>query len=191
MKEVELKIHAMSTTLYPADAYALVLEEVGGARRKLPVIIGQAEAHAIKVVMMKYQPPRPLTHDLFPMLTTCLQADLKKVFIYKAKDGVFYSHLYFEKLNVEDEEEKEIRLDARTSDAVALALRYKCPIYTTEEILESERLHDLGEGKFSVPLTSVSLQMLEEALQKAIANEEYEQASHLRDEISKRKGESD
>ena len=187
MKEVELKIHAMSTTLYPADAYALVLEEVGGARRKLPVIIGQAEAHAIKVVMMKYQPPRPLTHDLFPMLTTCLQADLKKVFIYKAKDGVFYSHLYFEKLYVEDEEEKEIRLDARTSDAVALALRYKCPIYTTEEIMESEHLHDLGEGKFSVPITSVSLQMLEEALQTAIEKEEYEQASQLRDEIRKRK----
>ena len=100
---------------------------------------------------------------------------------YKAKDGVFYSYLYFEKRG------EEIKIDARTSDAIALALRFKCPIYTTEVIMESEHLHDLGEGKFSVPITSVSLQMLEEALQKAIENEEYEQASQLRDEIRKRK----
>ena len=81
----------------------------------------------------------------------------------------------------------EFTIDSRTSDAVALALRYNCPMYTTEEIMEAEHLHDMGEGKFSVPITSVSLQMLEEALQKAIDNEEYEQASHLRDEIRKRK----
>ncbi|MBR4922233.1 MAG: bifunctional nuclease family protein, partial [Bacteroidaceae bacterium] len=106
-----------------------------------------------------------------------------KILIYKAKDGVFYSYLYF------DKDGEEIKIDSRTSDAVALALRYKCPMYTTEEIMESEHLHDLGEGKFSVPITSVSMQMLEEALQKAIDNEEYEQASHLRDEIRRRKEE--
>ena len=177
---VELKIHDMSTTLYPADAYALVLEEVDGGR-KLPVIIGQQEAQAIKVMMMKYQPPRPLTHDLFPTLTMHLGATLKQIVIYKAKDGVFYSYLYF------DKEGEEIKIDARTSDAVALALRYKCPMYTTQSIMESEHLHDMGEGKFSVPISSVSLQMLEEALQSAIEKEEYEQASQLRDEIRKRK----
>ena len=177
---VELKIHDMSTTLYPADAYALVLEEVDGGR-KLPVIIGQQEAQAIKVMMMKYQPPRPLTHDLFPTLTMHLGATLKQIVIYKAKDGVFYSYLYF------DKEGEEIKIDARTSDAVALALRYKCPMYTTQTIMESEHLHDMGEGKFSVPISSVSLQMLEEALQSAIEKEEYEQASQLRDEIRKRK----
>ena len=177
---VELKIHDMSTTLYPADAYALVLEEVDGGR-KLPIIIGQQEAQAIKVMMMKYQPPRPLTHDLFPTLTMHLGATLKQIVIYKAKDGVFYSYLYF------DKEGEEIKIDARTSDAVALALRYKCPMYTTESIMESEHLHDMGEGKFSVPISSVSLQMLEEALQSAIEKEEYEQASQLRDEIRKRK----
>ena len=180
MKEIELKIHDMSTTLHPADAYALVLEEVDG-ERKLPIIIGRQEAQAIKVMMVKFVPPRPLTHDLFPTLTAHLGVVLKKILIYKAKDGVFYSYLYF------DKDGEEIRIDSRTSDAVALALRYKCPMYTTEEIMEREHLHDLGEGKFSVPITSVSMQMLEEALQKAIDNEEYEQASHLRDEIRKRK----
>lgn len=177
---VELKIHDMSTTLYPADAYALVLEEVEGGR-KLPIIIGHLEAQAIKVMMVKYQAPRPLTHDLFPTLTMHLGAELKKIVIYKAKDGVFYSYLYF------DKDGEEFKIDARTSDAVALALRYKCPMYTTEKIMESEHLHDLGKGKFSVPITSVSLQMLEEALQSAIEKEEYEQASQLRDEIRKRK----
>lgn len=182
MKYVELKIHDMSTTLYPADAYALVLEEVDGGR-KLPVIIGHLEAQAIKVMMVNYKAPRPLTHDLFPTLTMHLGAVLKEIVIYKAKDGVFYSYLYF------DKDGEEFKIDSRTSDAVALALRYKCPMYTTEEIMESEHLHDMGEGKFSVPITSVSLGILEEALQKAIENEEYEQASQLRDEIRKRKEE--
>ena len=179
---VELKIHDMSTTLYPADAYALVLEEVDGGR-KLPIIIGHLEAQAIKVMMVKYHPPRPLTHDLFPKITSQLGVILTRVLIYKAKDGVFYSYLCFEK------DGEEFKIDSRTSDAVALALRYQCPIFTTEEIMESEHLHDLGEGKFSVPITSVSLQMLEEALQSAIEKEEYEQASQLRDEIRKRKEE--
>ena len=177
---VELKIHDMSSTLYPADAYALVLEEVEGGR-KLPIIIGHLEAQAIKVMMVKYQAPRPLTHDLFPTLTVHLCATLKQIVIYKAKDGVFYSYLYF------DKEGEEFKIDARTSDAVALALRYKCPMYTTESIMDSEHLHDMGKGKFSVPISSVSLQMLEEALQSAIEKEEYEQASQLRDEIRKRK----
>lgn len=177
---VELKIHDMSSTLYPADAYALVLEEVEGGR-KLPIIIGRQEAQAIKVMMVRYQPPRPLTHDLFPALTMQLGATLKQIVIYKAKDGVFYSYLYF------DKEGEEIKIDARTSDAVALAMRYNCPMYTTKDIMDIEHLHDMGEGKFSVPITSVSLEMLEEALQAAIEKEEYELASQLRDEIRKRK----
>ena len=177
---VELKIHDMSSTLYPAEAYALVLEEVEGGR-KLPIIIGRQEAQAIKVMMVRYQPPRPLTHDLFPALTMQLGASLKQIVIYKAKDGVFYSYLYF------DKEGEEIKIDARTSDAVALAMRYNCPMYTTKDIMDIEHLHDMGEGKFSVPITSVSLEMLEEALQAAIEKEEYELASQLRDEIRKRK----
>ena len=180
MKEVELKIHDMSSTLYPADAYALVLEEVDG-RRKLPIIIGHMEAQAIKVMMVKYLPPRPLTHDLFLTVTRQFGIELKKILIYKAKDGVFYSYLYY------DRDGEEYKIDSRTSDAIALALRYKCPMYTTEDIMETEHLHDLGEGKFSVPITSVSVELLEDALQKAIDKEDYETASQIRDEIRKRK----
>ena len=182
MREIELKIHDMSTTLHPADAYALVLEEKEGGR-KIPVIIGHLEAQSIKVMMVKYHPPRPLTHDLFKTLTGQLGATMTKMVIYKAKGGVFYSYLYF------DKDGEELKVDARTSDAVALALRYRCPMYATEEVVESEHLHDLGEGKFSVPITSVSLQMLEEALAMAVEKEDYEQASHLRDEIRRRKEE--
>ena len=182
MREIELKIHDMSSTLHPADAYALVLEEKEGGR-KLPIIIGHLEAQAIKVMMLKYQPPRPLTHDLFKDLTEQLGVTMTKMLIYKAKGGVFYSYLYF------DKDGEELKIDARTSDAVALALRYRCPMYATEDVIISEHLHDLGEGKFSVPITSVSLQMLEEALALAIEKEDYEQASHLRDEIRRRKEE--
>lgn len=182
MREIELKIHDMSTTLHPADAYALVLEEKEGGR-KLPIIIGHLEAQAIKVMMVKYQPPRPLTHDLFKDLTGQLGVTMTKMLIYKAKGGVFYSYLYF------DKDGEELKIDARTSDAVALALRYRCPMYATEDVIICEHLHDLGEGKFSVPITSVSLQMLEEALALAIEKEDYEQASHLRDEIRRRKEE--
>lgn len=182
MREIELKIHDMSTTLHPADAYALVLEEKEGGR-KLPIIIGHLEAQAIKVMMVKYHPPRPLTHDLFKDLTGQLGVTMTKMLIYKAKGGVFYSYLYF------DKDGEELKIDARTSDAVALALRYRCPMYATEDVIISEHLHDLGEGKFSVPITSVSLQMLEEALALAVEKEDYEQASHLRDEIRRRKEE--
>ena len=182
MREIELKIHDMSSTLHPADAYALVLEEKEGGR-KLPIIIGHLEAQAIKVMMLKYQPPRPLTHDLFKDLTGQLGVTMTKMLIYKAKGGVFYSYLYF------DKDGEELKIDARTSDAVALALRYRCPMYATEDVIISEHLHDLGEGKFSVPITSGSLQMLEEALALAIEKEDYEQASHLRDEIRRRKEE--
>ena len=156
-------------------------EKEGG--RKLPIIIGHLEAQAIKVMMVKYHPPRPLTHDLFKGLTEQLGVTMTKILIYKAKGGVFYSYLYFEK------DGEELKVDARTSDAVALALRYRCPMYATEDVIESEHLHDLGEGKFSVPITSVSLQMLEEALAMAVEREDYEQASHLRDEIRRRKEE--
>jgi bifunctional DNase/RNase len=180
MSKVQLKIHDISSVLHPADAYALVLEEVNGIR-KLPIIIGHLEAQAIKVVMVKYHPPRPLTHDLIQSITEKLGAELKYVEIYNVQEGVFYSYLHYEK------DGEELKIDARTSDAVALSLRYNCPIYTSEEIMESEHLHDLGEGKFSMPITSVSLQVLEEALQTAIDKEEYEQASYLRDEIRKRK----
>ncbi len=143
MDEIELKVHDMSSTLQPADAYALVLEEVNG-NRKLPIIIGSLEAQAIKVVMMGYKMPRPLTHDLFLTVTKELGTALKKVLIYKVKDGVYYSYLFLEK------EGEVFKIDSRTSDAIALAMRCGCPVYTTDEIMESEQLHEVGSTAFSV-----------------------------------------
>ena len=178
MDEIELKVHDMSSTLQPADAYALVLEEVNG-NRKLPIIIGSLEAQAIKVVMMGYKMPRPLTHDLFLTVTKELGTALKKVLIYKVKDGVYYSYLFLEK------EGEVFKIDSRTSDAIALA------IYTTDEIMESEQLHEVGSTAFSVNVNTVDVVMLKEALSKAIEEENYEQASRLRDEIKRREQEEE
>lgn len=182
MKEKELKIHDMSSTIHPADAYALVLEEIEGGR-KLAIIIGHLEAQAIKVMMLGYKAPRPLTHDLFQELGKYMDLFLEKVVIYKVKDGVYYSYLHF------DLEGEKFKIDGRTSDAVALALRYKAPIYTTESILESESMREMGGGSFSVSVNMISMDMLKEALQKAINEENYEQASRLRDEIKRREQE--
>lgn len=179
MDEVELKIHDMSSTLQPADAYALVLEEVNG-NRKLPIIIGALEAQAIKMIMMGYVAPRPLSHDLFVKFAEAVGVTLKKILIYKVKDGVYYSYLFF------DNHGEELKIDSRTSDAVALALRFKSPMFTTAEIMENEHLHEEGEGSFSITINMVSLPMLKEALTKAIQEENYEQASRLRDEIKRR-----
>lgn len=184
MKEIELKVHDMSSTLQPADAYALVLEEVNGDR-KLPVIIGALEAQAIKIVMMDYKMPRPLTHDLLLKITGGLGAELKKVLIYKVKDGVYYSYLFIEK------EGQMLKIDSRTSDAIALALRCKCPIYTTAEIIESEQLREAGDAAFTVSVNGVDLKAVREALAKAIEEENYEQASRLRDEIRRREQEQE
>ncbi len=179
MDEIEVKVHDMSSTIRPADAYALVLEEKHGYR-KLPVIIGSIEAQAIKIAMNGYKISRPLTHDLFVALTDRLGVFLKKMVIYMVKDGVFYSYLYFDNYG------EEVRIDSRTSDAVALALRYGAPIFTTRQIMEAEHMHEERNGAFSVTINMVNVDMLREALQKAIEEENYEQASKLRDEINRR-----
>ena len=113
MDEIELKVHEMSSPLQPVDAYALVLEEVNG-NRKLPIIIGSLEAKAIRIKMLDYKLPRPWTHDLFLSLTEQLGVILKKILIYKVEDGIYYSYLFFDKAG------EEIKVDSRTSDAVAL-----------------------------------------------------------------------
>lgn len=184
MKEIELKVHDMSSTLQPADAYALVLEEVNG-ERKLPIIIGALEAQAIKIVMTDYKTPRPFTHDLFLTVTKQLGAELKKVLIYKVKDGIYYSYLFIEQGG------QKLKIDSRTSDAIALALRCKCPIYTTAQIIENEQLHESGDSAFTVNVNVVDNDALKEALKKAIEEEDYEQASRLRDEIRRREQEED
>lgn len=182
MNEIELKIYGMSSTIHPAEAYALVLEEVNG-ERKLPIIIGQTEAQSIKVTMMQYDMPRPLTHDLMCSLMQTFGAYLEKIVIYKVKDGVFYSYLYIVKDGVTHE------IDARTSDAIALALRCKSPIYTLSHIMDNEQMRDMGDGSFALSVNMVSIDILRDALDKAVESENFEQASKLRDEIRRREEE--
>lgn len=179
MNEIELLIHDMSSTIQPADAYALVLEEKYGTR-KLPIIIGAQEAYSIKIAMTKYKSPRPLTHDLFITLIRKMEVEFTKVLIYLVKDGVFYSYLYLTK------DGNEYVIDSRTSDAIALALRYKAPIFTTVEIMDNEHLNEESNDSFSITINMVNIDILRDELNKAIKEENYEQASRIRDEILRR-----
>ena len=183
MELIQMKVLGISNTIRPADAYALVLEEVGGEERKLPIIIGHLEAQAIKVAMVKSKTPRPMTHDLMTHCIKVLDGSIQKVVIYDVNDGIFYAHIYLQK------EEETICIDARTSDAIALALKSECAIYATQEIVEKEHLHDIGNGAFTININMIGMDMLEDALERAVKDENYEQASLLRDEINRRKAE--
>ncbi len=194
MNKIKLEIVGLSYSQTQSGAYALVLSEVDGNRR-LPIIIGGFEAQAIAIELEKMVPTRPLTHDLFKNFATTFNIQVKEVVIYNLVEGIFYSKLVCE-LNGEVTE-----IDARTSDAIAIGVRFKCPVFTFENILSSAGilLDETAEGDddalFSEPeetevladtITSVSLEELENQLNEAIANEEYELASKIRDEINKR-----
>ncbi len=197
---IRLDIKGISYSQTQSGAYALVLiEEVGS--RTLPIIIGAFEAQSIAIALEKeIKPPRPLTHDLFLTFSERFQINITKVIIHKLVDGVFFSSL------VCDSNGTEEIIDARTSDAIALAIRFNAPIYTYEAILESAGIYlkledeeatiedfeidDLFENPVektsSNPMENLSLKDLNIALQKAIEQEDYEAAALLRDEISKR-----
>ncbi|WP_455585815.1 bifunctional nuclease domain-containing protein [Bacteroides sp.] len=188
-KKVELQVLDISNSQAQVGAYALVLGEVDGKRR-LPIIIGPAEAQATALCLKGVKAPRPLTHDLFYTCLNVLGTKILRVLIYKAKEGVFYSYIYLQK------EEEIIRIDSRTSDAIALAVRSNCPIYIYESILEKEYLRlddpenpteedDEEEEEETGDSTNVS--SLEEALNRAIQEENYELAARLRDEINRKK----
>lgn len=178
-EKIELKVLNLSKSLPQAHAYALLLKELMGTRQ-LPVIIGPSEAQAIAFALKGITPPRPFTHDLFVNAFDACRIDLTEVLIYKVVEGVFYSYLYF------DKEGEIIRIDSRTSDAVALAMRFGCPIYTTKEILDEESMQWDDGGPISVPITTVNMTMLKEALAKAVHDENYELASQIRDEMRRR-----
>ena len=194
VKKIELEVLNISNSQEQAGAYALVLGEVDGARQ-LPVIIGAAEAQAMLISLKGIVPPRPLTHNLFASCLEVLGVNMMRALIYRVDNGVFYSYIY---LKADD---AIIRMDARTSDAVAMALRMKAPIFIYEEILESEQLKTGKESEAGsiAPMGENpsphedeffhgdTMEMLQKALQEAIANENYERAAHIRDEISKRK----
>lgn len=200
MSKIKLNVLGISYSQTQTGAYALVLTEEHGERR-IPIIIGGFEAQAIAIQLEGLKPPRPLTHDLFLNFSMSFGITLTEVNIHRLEEGVFYSKL------ICNSGGKDITIDARTSDAIALALRFKCPIYTTEEILQKSgiviEIHEKGKPAKSGPLDiekkkppvssggdkykKLDINVLEELLEEAVKNEEYEKASMIRDEIEKRK----
>lgn len=185
--KIELQVLNISNSHAQAGAYALVLGEVGG-ERQLPVIIGASEAQAIVLELKGIAPPRPLTYNLFATTLEALDVQLMRVLIYKVDNGVFYSYLFIK------ENETILRIDARTSDAVTLALRMNAPILIYEEILEAERMkieeladNDRQDNDEHTPSREELLENLRTALQKAVEKEDYEQAAQLRDQINQYK----
>ena len=198
MKRVKLKVLGISYSQTQSGAYALILVEEDGERR-VPIIIGGFEAQAIVIKLENLDPPRPLTHDLFRTFAAEFNITIIEVMIYKLEEGVFYSRLLC------NNGEKEISIDSRTSDAVALALRFGSPIYITEEILEkagititpaeadtsadtdSDNLFETGNSRFE----NYSDEELFKMIDEAVRTEDYERAASIRDELDKRKKKSD
>lgn len=195
MKKVKLEIVGLSYSQTQTGAYALVLGETKGKRR-LPIIIGGFEAQAIAIELEKMTPSRPLTHDLFKSFAEGFNINIKEVIIYNLVEGIFFAKL------ITHNGDKEVEIDARTSDAIALAVRFNCPINTYEFILsqagilldddaisgaesalEKEDLVEVEETDYLKKSTEELKQMLDTAL----ADEDYEKASRIRDELNNRK----
>ncbi len=201
MSLVKLSIKGISYSQTQNGAYALILNEVDG-ERKLPIVIGAFEAQSIAIALEKeIKPPRPLTHDLFKNFADRFDIVIKQVIIHKLVDGIFYSSIICERDRIEE------IIDARTSDAIALALRFNAPIFTYKNILdkagvylqvnpfESKRNEDddpLGLADEESPVntevnyTNHTIEELYEMLEIAVSNEDYEKAVKIRDEISRR-----
>ena len=211
MKKIELEIVALSHSITQSHSYAVVLGEVGGIRR-LPIVIGGFEAQAIAVALEKMNPSRPLTHDLMKTLCQSFAINLKEIVINNLVDGIFFSQLVCQRDN------EIIEIDSRTSDAIALAIRFDCSIFTYDFILDSaglvieEQDQDKPAGSDSsskeekkkaepkspavsasltnADLSKHSLKELNDMLQKFIEKEDYERAIAVRDEIGRRKKQS-
>src|SRR5687767_7909990 len=200
MKKIELEIVALSHSITQTHSYAVVLGEVNGLRR-LPIVIGGFEAQAIAVALEKMQPSRPLTHDLMKNFMSAFAIDLLEIIITDLQEGIFYSKL------VCSSENDTIEIDSRTSDALALAVRFGCPIYTYENILESagilmedtEKTGKKKKGKQesavvesegstgNEDLKTMSLEELNHLLNEVLEGEDYIRAIAIRDEINSRK----
>lgn len=192
MKKIELNIVGLSYSQAQSNSYALVLGEANGKRR-LPIVIGHYEAQAIALEIEKMKPSRPLTHDLFYNFAKIYGINIVEVQITKFHEGIFYATLLCDNgISVHE-------IDSRTSDAVALSIRFHCPIFTTEEIMSQagilfddeeplvENTDDTIGEDFSDYLRNLSTTELEAELQVAVDEEDYEKASMIRDEIRKRK----
>jgi bifunctional DNase/RNase len=192
--KIELQISKIEPSGNTSGAYALVLAEVSGVRH-LPIVIGGVEAQAIAIELEKMTPSRPLTHDLFRSLAHSFNIEIEEVLIYNLVEGIFFAKL------LATLDGRSVEIDARTSDAVAIAVRFNCPIYCYEFILEASGVSEEDEAgmQLSNPSfeleesteesdLSLSIDELKRNLDIALANEEYEKASQIRDEINKRTG---
>lgn len=202
--KIRLEISGLSYSQAQTGAYALVLSETEG-NRSLPIIIGSFEAQAIAIELESMKPSRPLTHDVFKTFADEFKINIKEVIIYNLKEGVFFARLI-----CMDQHGLISEIDARTSDAIALSVRFKCPVFTHESILKdagviidedaeirpahsnveqdiADAMSDSEEVAISNPIQSKTPEQLEEMLQDALSNEDYEFASKIRDEIERRK----
>lgn len=199
MEKIELEIVALSHSITQTHSYAVVLGEVNGLRR-LPIVIGGFEAQAIAVALEKMQPSRPLTHDLMKNFMTAFAIDLHEIIICDLQEGIFYSKL------VCSTENDTVEIDSRTSDAIALAVRFGCPVYTYENILDSAGIlmeDTAGSGKKkkvkqevmvenddptgNEDLKTMTLDELNNLLNEVLEGEDYIRAIAIRDEINSRK----
>ena len=192
MKKIELQIIALTPGVSQSQNYAVILQEVDGIRR-LPIVIGAFEAQAIAVAIERMVPNRPLTHDLFKQTLDTFEIEIKEVIINNILEGIFYARLVCVKNGIETE------IDSRTSDAIALAVRYGCPINTYEFILEHagvvmQETDDEGENQprksarrsQKNTLSSMDNETLQNKLHEALQNENYERAAQIRDEMNRR-----
>lgn len=193
MRKIELEIVALSHSITQTHSYAVVLGELNGLRR-LPIVIGGFEAQAIAVALEKMQPSRPLTHDLMKNFMNAFGVELQEIVISDLHEGIFYAKL------VCASHGETIEIDSRTSDALALAVRFGCPIFTFENILDSagismEEAEGVTESKVSkdppaegaTDLQTLSLEELNQMLKEVLEKEDYMQAIAIRDEINSRK----
>lgn len=188
MDKVKLNVMGITYSQVQSGAYALVLSEDGGKYR-IPVIVGVAEAQSIAVKLENIIPPRPLSHDLIVGLSHAYGINLDEVFLYKFENGVFLSELHF------SSDDRSVKIDSRTSDAIALALRTGAPIYTTREIMEKTgfvtdkvdvKAKSGIEEPQSVNLRKFAVEELEKMLAKCVEREEYEQAAEIKKIITEK-----
>lgn len=197
-KKIKLRVQGITNSQVQAGAYALILAEENGPRR-IPIIVGTPEAQSIAIALEGLKPPRPLTHDLFATFAQAFGIRLIEVYIYRFEEGIFYSELSF------TDGERSIKVDSRTSDAIAIALRVKCPILTSEEIVrqagivldedpdeeEPEAETDYSQldadEEIDKLLENMSEGELQEQLEQAVEQEDYELAKLIRDELLRRK----
>lgn len=197
MDKLQVDILGLSTSPHTNGAYALILYEVEG-KRKLPIIIGGFEAQAIALKLENIKPPRPFTHDLFKTVADTFSLSVKEVFIDELHNETFYAKVICE-MNGETRE-----IDARPSDAIAIAVRFGAPIFVSEEIMNEAGIREEQQEEAEVAETETgmapprevvgkaesSLNELQKMLEEAVKREDYEEAARLRDEISRVKGSS-